>query len=388
MTSQPNSRETSVNQPVVRHVCLYFPSYGDGGVEKMTTNLAHGLYDAGVKVDFIVHHQAAPYLSGLEHKVNFITPPDNIHRHLSWLVRYLNSSHPDVLMTVKDAAGIMAIKAKKRCRAETKIVVRTGTALLSRFDHRGANFVKQWLKSHKLKHYFQQADGHIAVALGSRKELHELIQIPQKAIIVIKNPVITPTFLKLQLEIIDHPWFAPSREPLIMGMGGFRLQKDFTTLINAFALLRKSRPCRLILAGKGRQEKRLLQLCHELGIQDDVLFPGFTDNPYPWLKRADLFVLSSLWEGSPNVLTEALALGTPVVATDCQSGPREILQDGKYGELVPLGDPQAMSDAMARALDKPLSSEQLAKAAKDYTLEASTRSYIRAFTHFMAADQG
>ena len=291
-------------------------------------------------------------------------------------------------MTVKDAAGIMAIKAKKRCHAETKIVVRTGTALLSRFSHRGANFLKQWLKSRRLKHYYQQADGHIAVAFGSRKELHELIQIPEETILVIKNPVITPTLLKLQYETIEHSWFALSSEPLIMGMGGFRYQKDFTTLINAFALLRRSRPCRLIIVGKGRQEKRLLQLCHELGIQGDVLFPGFTSNPYPWLKRADLFVLSSLWEGSPNVLTEALALGTPVVSTDCQSGSREILQDGKYGELIPLGDPQAMSEAMARALDNPLSSEQLTEAARDYTLEASTNSYIRAFSHFMAAGQG
>ena len=383
MTSQPSSRETSVDQPAVRHVCLYFPSYGDGGVEKMTVNLAHGLSDAGIKVDFIVPQQTAPYLSGLEQKVKFITPPSNKSQHLSWLVRYLISSHPDVLMSLKQDASINAIKAKKRCRAETKIVVRTGTALLSRFALRGTIFLKRWYKSRKLKHYYQQADGHITVAQGSRKELHELIQIPEDAIIVIKNPVITPSLLKLQHETIDHPWFASSSDPLIMGMGGFRTQKDFSTLIRAFARLRKSRPCRLILAGKGRQEKRLVRLCQELGIENDVLFPGFIDNPYPWLKRADLFVLSSLWEGSPNVLTEALALGTPVVATDCQSGPGEILQDGKYGELVPLGDPQAMCEAMARTLDKPLGSEQLAEAARDYTLQASTRSYIRAFTHFM-----
>jgi len=387
MTSQPSSRQTSIEQPVVRHVCLYFPSYGDGGMERITANLAMGLAGAGVKIDFIVNHQAAPYLSGLEHSVRFITPPKNKSQQRHWLTHYLNSSHPDVLMTFKEPAVIMAVKAKKGSHAETKIVIRTGTAMLSRFSQRGANPLRQWLKSRKLKHYYQQADGHIAVALGSRKELHELVQVPEDEIIVIKNPVITPALLKLQHETIDHPWFTPSMEPLIMGMGGFRTQKDFTTLINAFSRLRKSRPCRLLLAGKGRQKKRLLKLCHELGIQDDVLLPGFIDTPYPWLKRADLFVLSSLWEGSPNVLTEALALGTPVVSTDCQSGPGEILQDGKYGELVPLRDPQTMSEAMARALDAPLTCEQLAEAAREYTLEASTRSYIRAFTHFMATDQ-
>lgn len=383
MSAQSNHRETFTDQSVIKHVCLYFPSYGDGGVERMMTNLAHGFSDAGIRVDFIVPHQTAPYLSGLRHRVNFITPPANTNQHLRWLVRYLDSSNPDILMSLKQKAAISAIKAKNQSRAETKIVLRTGTALGSRFTLRGTFFLRKWYKLLKLKHYYQQADGHITVALGSRKELHELIQIPEEAIIVIKNPVITPSLLKLQYETIDHPWFAPSREPLIMGMGGFRNQKDFSTLINAFARLRKSRPCRLILAGKGRQEKRLVKLCQELGIENDVLFPGFIDNPYPWLKRADLFVLSSLWEGSPNVLTEALALGTPVVATDCQSGPREILQDGKYGELVPLGDPQTMCEAMARTLDKPLGSEQLAEAARDYTLQSSTHSYIRAFTHFM-----
>lgn len=384
MTSQPQRHRISSNQPVVKHVCLYFPSFGDGGMERMTANLALGLAEAGVKIDFIVNHPDAPYLSGLQDSVHFITPPENKSRQLRWLTRYLNSSHPDLLMTFKEPAAIMAIRAKKRSHAATRIVVRTGTAMLSRFAHRGTSFLKQWAKSRKLKHYYQQADGHIAVALGTRKELHELIQIPEEAIIAIKNPVITPRLLKLQHETIDHPWFAPSREPLIMGMGGFRRQKDFTTLIDAFARLRGSRPCRLLLPGKGRQKKRLLKLCHELGIEDDVLFPGFTDNPYPWLKRADLFVLSSLWEGSPNALAEALALGTPVVATDCQSGPREILQDGKYGELIPLRDPQAMCEAMARTLDNPLDSEQLAEAASNYTLEASTRSYLQAFVHFMA----
>ena len=195
MTSQPSSRETSVDQPAVRHVCLYFPSYGDGGVENMTVNFAHGLSDAGIKVDFIVPQLTVPYRSGLEQKVKFITPPTNKSQHLSWLIRYLISSHPDVLVSLKQEANITAIKAKQRSRTETKIVVRTGAALLSHFALRGTIFLKRRHKSCRLKHYYQQADGHIAVALGTRKELHELIQIPEEAITVINNPVITPGLL-------------------------------------------------------------------------------------------------------------------------------------------------------------------------------------------------
>lgn len=350
----------------------------------MITNIAYGLSEVGVKVDFIVNKAGAPFIHVLEGRVNFIEPDNSPKNALQWFADYLSANNPQISMTIKDLDDFIAIKAKALSGVKTKIIVRTGTALKSRFKQRGANRLKAWYKSYVLKKMYQKADGHIAVAQGTKKELQELIQIPEKNIIVIKNPVITPTLLKQQHEQLDHPWFAPSDMPLIMGMGGFRTQKDFPTLIKAFSLVRQNRPCRLIILGQGRKENRLRKLCDELGINNDVCFPGFTDNPYPWLKRADLFVLSSLWEGSPNVLTEALAVGTPVVSTDCQSGPRETLQDGRYGELVPLKDPDTMARAIMHTLDNPLPTEQLQEAVKDYTVTASTQSYLRAFQFFLS----
>lgn len=159
---------------------------------------------------------------------------------------------------------------------------------------------------------------------------------------MVRNPNITPEFYAQAREPVDHPWFGPDQPPVIMGVGGLRTQKDFATLIQAFALLHARLPCRLMILGQGRQQGRLLRLTRDLGVAEDVALPGFESNPYRFLARAKLFALSSLWEGSPNVLTEALALGTPVVSTDCRSGPREITRDGSFGALVPVGDVAAL----------------------------------------------
>lgn len=174
----------------------------------------------------------------------------------------------------------------------------------------------------------------------------------------------------------DHPWLRPGQPPVIVVAGRLERQKDFPTLIRAFAQVRGERPCRLLILGDGGGRARLQALSAELGITADVDLPGFQANPYPFLARADLFVLSSRWEGSPNVLTEALALGTPVVATDCPSGPHELLDGGRYGPLVPVGDVAALGKAVAATLDQPLPPERLEAAVADYTQATSAERYL------------
>jgi len=161
-----------------------------------------------------------------------------------------------------------------------------------------------------------------------------------------------------------------------MGMGRLTRQKDFPTLIRAFAVVRSQSSCRLMILGEGQDRSKLKRLTEVLGIQDDVDFPGFVANPYRFLSRAKLFVLSSVWEGSPNALSEAMALGVPVVATDCPSGPREILQGGLYGPLVPMGDVDALAEAMRATLANPPDKVFLKLAVTDYTAEISSRRYL------------
>jgi glycosyltransferase involved in cell wall biosynthesis len=164
--------------------------------------------------------------------------------------------------------------------------------------------------------------------------------------------------------------------PVVLAAGRLERQKDFPTLLRAFALLRAERPVRLVVLGEGAWRERLAALAATLGVAADVDLPGFQPNPYPFLARTRVFALSSRWEGSPNVLTEAMALGTPVVATDCPSGPREILADGRYGPLVPMGDAPALAAALARALDEPLPSAVLKGAVRDYSAIESARRYL------------
>ena len=156
---------------------------------------------------------------------------------------------------------------------------------------------------------------------------------------------------------------------MIVGIGRLTRQKDFPTLIRAFAAVRKKLPCRLIILGEGKDRGGLEHLAKRLSLSEQIAMPGFVENPYAYLKRAALFVLSSAWEGSPNALTEALALGVPVVATDCPSGPREILKDGAIGCLVPVGDPDALAAAMLATLSAPPDETLLKSAVREYTVE-------------------
>jgi glycosyltransferase involved in cell wall biosynthesis len=166
--------------------------------------------------------------------------------------------------------------------------------------------------------------------------------------------------------------------PVILGVGELCARKDFGTLIRAFALVRRERPARLVILGKGRQREKLEALARELGVGADVSLPGFVNNPYPYMKRASLFVLSSAYEGFGNVLVEALATGTPVVATDCPSGPREILEDGRYGPLVPVGDVRRLASSILDTLAHPPEPPLLVQAAERFRVESSAVQYLTA----------
>jgi glycosyltransferase involved in cell wall biosynthesis len=209
-------------------------------------------------------------------------------------------------------------------------------------------------------------------------DIAHILGIPAERIRVAPNPTVTTELERLAGMPLDDPWFAPNEPPVVLGVGRLEPQKDFPNLLRAFALLKRVRPCRLIVLGEGKEREALARLAVELGIERDFKMPGFVENPYAYMTRASLFVLSSRWEGSPNGLTEALALGTPLVATDCPDGPREILEDGKHGPLVPVGNTQALACAMQQVLANPPAREPLRAAGLRYTLERSADAYIEA----------
>jgi glycosyltransferase involved in cell wall biosynthesis len=346
----------------------------------MLVNTARGMAELGAAVDFVVKEVDLPYLDRLPASVRLIAWPSQEPRVLlAKLQDYLRTERPAVVVSAKGPDDRIALQAKKDAPAGVRFFLRPGTAVSARLEQRGANPLRRWLKYRRMRRLYAQADGVIAVSEGVADEIAETTGFPRERITVIRNPNITPELQALSEAPLDHPWFAPGEPPVILGMGGLRTQKDFATLIRAFARLRAQRPARLLILGEGRQLERLRELARKLEVADDVQLPGFAANPYAYLRRAALFALSSLWEGSPNVLTEALAVGTPVVATDCRSGPREILQGGRYGPLVPVGDVAALTRAMAETLDQPLPAETLKQATSEYTMEKSARRYLAAF---------
>lgn len=358
--------------PVTMKLTILMSSFGDGGVERMVVNTATGLARRGIAVRFLVDTAEGPYLDQLDERIERDALPVRPADRLTRLVGHLQEDLPDALLVAKAPDARLALRARRRARVNTPLVMRPGTTLSARVRGLGG----RW-KLLRLARLYRRADAIIANSAGVREDIAAVAGVPRERIHLVRNPVITPELETLAREPVSHRWFDHHEVPVIIGAGGLRQQKDFSTLIRAFGLLRQRRAARLLILGRGRQEERLRELVSQLGLGDDVELAGFVANPYPWLASSDLFALSSRWEGSPNVLTEALALGTPAVATDCRSGPREILADGRYGPLVPVGDAAALARAMETILDDPPEPAMLRAATDEYTQERNAEHYHR-----------
>lgn len=355
----------------------------------MMVNIARGIAGEGFAVDFLVGSRDRPFLDRLPGGVSLeVVSGTSKRQRLGYLLGYLSRRNPSVVLSAKTRDDQVALAAKRRWHGDARFFLRPGTAMSERWRAKGKNALRRWWEQRRLRRLYHRADGVIAVSQGVADDIAALTGLPESRIQVIRNPNITPELTEMAGAAVEHPWFAPDQPPVIMGMGGLRKQKDFGNLIRAFARVRQTLPCRLLILGQGRQRDRLVQLATDLGVGGAVSLPGFDTNPYRYLARARLFVLSSRWEGSPNVLTEALALGVPVVATDCRSGPAEITAGGKLGPLVPVGDVDAMAGAMEQTLRNPLPAEVLRRGVEDYRMETSARRYLIAFGLLASANPG
>jgi glycosyltransferase involved in cell wall biosynthesis len=349
---------------------------GDGGVERMMINLLHGMAARGIAIDLLLIKAQGSQLQQLPPGIRIIKlGSPHTFLNLPALIRYLRTARPAALLAAKHRALLLALWARRLSGVPVRIVGRIGTTVSAALA--GKSRVRHALWAGAVRRFYPRADVVVAVSQGVADDIRAMGGMAAR-LTVIRNPVVTPRLETLAQEPPPHPWLAEvGGPPVIIGMGRFTEQKDFCTLIRAFARLRAGRACRLLLLGRGQLLAEYQALAAQLDVAADIAFPGFAANPYSYLARARLFVLSSAWEGSPNALTEALALGVPVVATDCPSGPRELLAGGRYGALVAVGDDAALAAALAATLDAPLPTEQLRRAAVDYTVEASTRAYLQ-----------
>lgn len=332
-----------------RRIALFLPSLAGGGAERAAINLAAGFVARGYAVDLVLARVEGAYLGQVHPNVRIVDL--GASRPLTAvpaLSRYLKKERPVALLSIMTNANIAALMAVQIARSSTHCVVCEQCTLS--VDLASSSWANQIIVPRLLRYFYPRAHRVVAISRGVADDLALAIGLKRGSIAVIYNPIVSSEFVQLSREVVNHRWFQDGGPPVIVGVGRLTRQKDFGTLIRAFSHLRARTPARLIILGEGGDRADLEQLCRSLRVSDDVDLPGFVASPQAFLSRAALFVLSSRWEGLANVVVEALAAGAPVVSTDCPSGPNEILDGGKYGQLVPVEDPEAMAEAMIRVM--------------------------------------
>ena len=369
---QHHRAKGSDNRP---DVTLFIPTLVGGGAERVMISLAGGMREQGYNVDLLLVEASGPLLAEVPEGVRVVElGSKRTSLSLPAIRRYVGSSGTPVVISALHNANLATLFARKLFRLPTRVIVTVHNSLSA--ERAASKSIRGKVQHGLIGTSYRWADKIVAVSNETADDFAASTGINRDAITTIYNPVIADDLFKKAKESITHPWFAQGEPPVILGMGRLTKQKDFATLIRSFSLVVKKLPARLMILGEGGERTNLEKLVRELGLTDDVALPGFVSNPFPYLQRARAFALSSRWEGLGNVLIEALALGVPVVSTACQSGPREILADGKYGELVPVGDSNALADAISSALKKPTSVTDDASWTP-YTRDASVEAYLR-----------
>ena len=331
-------------------MAIFAPSLAGGGAQRSTLKLARGLADRGYEMDLVVAQARGPFLSELPDNVRLVDlMASRVLSSLPALVRYLRNERPHAMLAVLNYANVVALWARHLSGVSVRLVVSERNTLSHSAPHSPRKRAR--LLPTLIRRFYPWADGIVAVSKGVADDLARTARIPRKNIRVIYNPIVTPDLPAKATAPLKDPWFEPGQIPVLLGVGRLTSQKDFPTLIQAFARVRESRQLRLVILGEGRERYALERLIAELGVEQDVRLSGFVSNPYQYMARASLFILSSRWEGLPGAVIEALFCGAPVIATDCPGGPREILADGKHGHLAPVGDVQALADAIEKSLN-------------------------------------
>ena len=411
------------------HIAFILSSLAGGGAERVVLTLARGLIDRGHKVDLVLSsstqilypkevpeevrlfaaritsdkftkENAADVLARLVRlrprwRGNWLRLASALHWNplgvpagsrfyqACAIASYMVDEKPDCILPVLPTPHIATLLACHLVKESPPIIPCFRNVV--RFRHPGYK--------RRLRCLWESATHFTAVSHGVADDVAAEIGIPLEKITTIYNPVLTPDLHDKMKERPDHPWLLDNGSPIVLAVGRLTEQKDYPTLLRAFSRLSSQRPCRLIILGIETSRSRLgalvqtlkledrvsrsklEALVQTLKLEDRVSLPGWTENPFAFMSRASLFVLSSRYEGLPGVLVQALACGCPCVSTDCPAGPAEILQDGKLGPLVPVGDEVALAEAMGQTLDQPPDRQMLQQRAAFFSVERAVDAY-------------
>jgi glycosyltransferase involved in cell wall biosynthesis len=332
----------------MKRIAIYLPSLIGGGAERVMVNIARGFAERDFKVDLVLAKKEGPCLAHVPESVRIVDLGGvRVLRSVPALASYLRRERPPVLLSALDHSNLAALWARSLCGASTRMILTLHNTIPPASSPKVRIFNEFIFRAQRAA--LRPGDQVVAVSSGVAESYVEHTALRDVPIEVIYNPVVSDELYKKAEEPLKE-WIAPEG-PYFIGIGRLHEQKDFPNLIAAFERVRRQRQAKLVILGEGDLRTELEAMSAKLGLAEDVLMPGFISNPYPVLKGAKAFVLSSRREGLPTVLIEALALGVPVISTNCRSGPEEILMGGRFGKLVPVGDPEALADAMIKILD-------------------------------------
>src|SRR6478672_2210864 len=368
-------------------IAILIPSLMIGGAEKSLVKLANGLAALGWRIHLLVLSKQGPLIGDVEPNVEIVDLQSDSYRSaVVTLARYYRDRRPDIVLTSLYATGLASIAAKMISRHKPKVIVGAHNSLRAKAAYPD-NVKDKFLLIPLCRLLFPRADGLIAVSTGLALELEQLLNLKKSRIRTIYNPVVTPELASRVKCEVSHPWLDEHRAgefKTLVSVGRLVEQKGYDVLLEALSIVRRSMDCRLIIVGGGPLQGELQALADSLGLHDFVDLVGWEDNPFRYVARSDLFVLSSRWEGLANVVIEALACGCPVVATDCNYGPEEILEGGKYGGLAAVDSPVDLASKILIALRSDASSPSGDSArisrSLDFTVEAAVDHYSRYFS--------
>ena len=359
------------------------------GARRQKIRLVNGFAGRGCSVDLVLVRALGPLLESVAPAVRIVELDGAAVRTaaalrvrsqgvlataLPSLVAYLRKSRPDVVMAGNTAASLLTGVAHRIVGAEPTRSVLCITNHLSGSRVPGASIeirLARWI--------LPWADVVVPVGDAVARDLAQIVPGLEAKLRTIHNPIIPEDLAERRRAPAPHPWFEDGGPPIVLGCGRLEPQKDFATLLRAFALVRDETAARLVILGGGPERKRLKSLARSLGVDAFVAFAGKVRNPFAAMARSDVFVLSSTWEGLPNALVEAMACGCPVVSTDAPGGSRNVLRDGALGPLVPPGDPRAMADAVIRVLRDPPRTAEPETRGGDFTAAKSVDAYLALF---------
>ena len=386
------------------HLALFVPHLGGGGVAKVIVTLAAAMADRGHRVDLVLSSARGPFLAQVPRGVKIVEL-----RYSAWalvhvaraacrdllslvlfsvrssrlletlpflpaLVGYLRQERPVALLAAKTEANLAAVWAARLAAVPTRVVVSEHAHLPSEVAGRPCwRFLLPVVRRN-----YRHADVQVAVSDGVADALCDWADVPRRRIVRIYNGEVNDELLTKARASVEHPWFQPAMPPVILSAARLAREKNLALLLHAFAAVREKRSARLVILGEGSQREALEALTGNLGISADVDMPGFVENPFSYMARSAVFALTSAREGLGSVIIQALAVGCPVVSTDCPVGPAEVLDHGAFGTLVPPGDREALAEALIRALDESPCRERLRRRARHFSTDGMAEQYLDA----------